>query len=59
MPLAVASGFSHEDFKEMMRPAELLTLGASMLFYPAMYLGAAIDNSHPHHRLPIERKAEA
>jgi hypothetical protein len=47
VPLAVASGFSHEDFKEMMRPAELLTLGASMLFYPAMYLGAAIGNSHP------------
>lgn len=47
VPLAVASGFSHEDFMEMMRPAELLTLGASMLFYPAMYLGAAIGNSHP------------
>jgi hypothetical protein len=47
VPLAVASGFSHEDFKEMMRPAELLTLGASVLFYPAMYLGAAIGNSHP------------
>ena len=24
-----------------------LTIGASLLFYPAMYLGAAIGNSHP------------
>ena len=25
----------------------VLTLGASLLFYPAMYLGAALGNSHP------------
>ena len=25
----------------------MLTLGASLLFYPAMYLGAALGNSHP------------
>mmetsp|Transcript_19364 Transcript_19364/g.49511 ORF Transcript_19364/g.49511 Transcript_19364/m.49511 type:complete len:358 (+) Transcript_19364:1-1074(+) len=45
--LAAAAGLTHDDHIVDIRTAELLTLGASILFYPAMYLGASIGNSHP------------
>ena len=49
VPLAAAAWLSREDGADVSnrRVAELLTLFASMLFYPAMYLGASIGNSHP------------
>ena len=36
---------SHPDAPPLAMMA--LTLAASLLFYPAMYLGAALGNSHP------------
>ena len=46
--LAVAAGFTRADHSALSPwVAEVLTVLASVLFYPAMYLGAAIGNSHP------------
>ena len=47
MPLSEAASLtrSHPDAPPL--AMMVLTLGASLLFYPAMYLGAALGNSHP------------
>ena len=47
--LASAASLTRKDHQDGggVALAELLTLSASMLFYPAMYFGAAIGNSHP------------
>lgn len=46
--LASAAGLTRRDAQgDGVMTAMLLTVAASMLFYPSMYLGAAIGNSHP------------
>lgn len=46
--LATAATMTREHRGDDARAyAELLTIAASILFYPAMYFGAAIGNSHP------------
>ena len=46
VPLASAAGMTHADHPSLALPLSL-TLAASLLFYPSMYLGAALGNSHP------------
>lgn len=46
VPLAHAATLTRSDIPHS-TAALALTLAASLLFYPAMYLGAAIGNSHP------------